>query len=92
MNVDVVSKSCPASVIPQETCFVSLVDGTLQMFGLEVEFPANIDIGSVGAHCESGNQTALNELVRIVAHDFSVFTSPRLSFICVDDEIVWAPI
>ncbi len=41
----------------------------------------------MGIHREGGNQTAFNQRVRIMAHDFTIFTGTRLGFIRVHDQI-----
>ena len=52
-----------------------------------IKFTADIDVSSVGVHGSTSDKTALNEFVRVTAHDFAVLASSRLALVSVDDEI-----
>ena len=38
-------------------------------------------------HRAASNKTALDQLVRVTAHDLSIFAGARLAFVSVDNEV-----
>mmetsp|Transcript_31918 Transcript_31918/g.41045 ORF Transcript_31918/g.41045 Transcript_31918/m.41045 type:complete len:253 (+) Transcript_31918:1534-2292(+) len=74
-------------VFAQKASVVSFVDCGLQCFTLADVFTANVDVAGVRVHRERGNQGSFDQRVRIVAHDFAIFTGARLGFISVDDQV-----
>lgn len=89
---DVKVVSGAAGVFADETVLVGFVDGLLEVGGFVVEFTADVDVGGVGLHGESGNQATFDQLVGFEAQDFAVFAGLRLAFIGVDDEVTRATI
>ena len=84
-NVEIVAGT--AGVLADEAVLVRLLDGDLDVGRLVVKLAADVNVGGPGSHGPSGDQAALDELVRIVAHDFAILARARLSFVGVDDEI-----
>mmetsp|Transcript_35252 Transcript_35252/g.64064 ORF Transcript_35252/g.64064 Transcript_35252/m.64064 type:complete len:454 (-) Transcript_35252:330-1691(-) len=70
-------------VLAQEALGVSLVDGLIQHNSLVEVLAANIDVGRPGPHSEPGDETALHQLVGVLAHDLAVLASARLGLIGV---------
>src|SRR3546814_477547 len=75
-----------AGVLADEALFIGLGDGGEERLRLADELAANVDIGGPRAHGETGDQRALDQLVRIVANDLAVLARPRLRLVGVDDE------
>ena len=73
-------------ILADQSGLIGLVDRRLQHFGLADIFAADIDIGGTRAHCETGDQRALDQLVRIVAQDLAVLAAARLGFVGIDDQ------
>ena len=64
----------------------------MQDLALADELAANIDVGDMRAHGEGGEQRALDQQLRIVAHDVPVLAGAGLGLIGIDHEIVRAPV
>ena len=77
----------PRCVATQKTVVIGFINRGLQRFTLADVFAAQIDVAGVRIHRERSDQRALDQRMRIVTHDFAVFTGARLGFISVDDEI-----
>lgn len=60
----------------------------LQIGGLIVEFPSDVDVGSPGAHGPASNQAALHQLMRVMAHDLSVLTGSWLPLVSIHHQIL----
>ncbi len=75
-------------VFADELRVIGFVDGGLQYFALADEFAADIDVRDIRPHGEGGDQRALDQKVRIVAHDVPVLAGSGLGFIGIDDEII----
>ena len=86
VNFKVVARA--AGVFAYEAGLVGLVDGNLEIGGLEEKLSADVDVGGASTHGAAGDEAALDELVGVVAHDFAVLAGPRLAFIGVDDEVL----
>lgn len=52
-----------------------------------VELSADVDVSCGGVHGAARNETAFDKLVRILSHDFAVFTSAGLALVGIDDEV-----
>ena len=72
----------------QEPRIVAFVDCRLERLALADVFAADVDVGVVGAHREAGDDAALDQRMRIVAHDVAVLAGARLRLVGVDDEVV----
>ena len=68
-----------------------LIDRRLQTLALADELAAHVDEGGVGAHGEAGDETALDEQMRIVPHDLAVLAGAGLGLVGVDHEIAGRP-
>ena len=66
-------------VFPDEPRLVSLIDSRLEALALLNVFAAHIDVASVSAHGERGDQRAFDQRVRVIAHDLPVLAGPRLN-------------
>lgn len=60
----------------------------LQIGGLIVEFPSDVDIGSPGAHGPASHQAAFHQLVRVMAHDLSVLTGAGLALVSIHHQVL----
>lgn len=87
MEVHVEAVPRTTGVFSNEPSLVGLVDGLLDMRRLLEELTTDVDVRGARVHRASRDQAALNELVGITTHDFSVLAGPRLSLVGVDDEI-----
>ena len=79
-------------VLADELRVIGLVDRRLQHLALADELAADIDVGFVRAHGEAREQRALDQEMRIVAHDVPVLAGAGLRFVGIDDEIVRAAV
>ena len=77
-------------VLADEPRLIGFRDRGLEMSTLQDKFAAHIDIRRVGAHGERGEQRALDQRVRVVAHDLAVLAGARLGFVGVDGEVMRA--
>src|SRR3546814_8048444 len=57
-----------------------------------MELATDIDITGVRTHGEAGEQAALDQLVRVPAHDVPVLAGPGFTLVGVDDQIVRAAV
>jgi hypothetical protein len=87
VDVDVEVVSGAAGVLSDETGLVGLLNGALKDGGLVVELATDVDVGSGSVHGASSNETALNELVGVLAHDLAVLACSGLTLIGVDNEV-----
>lgn len=60
----------------------------LQIGGLVVEFPSDVDVGSPGSHGPASYQAAFHQLVRVMAHDLSVLAGAWLPLISIHHQIL----
>lgn len=84
-DIEIVSGS--ARVLAQESLFVGLVNGHLDIGAFVVELAADVNVSGTGAHGFAGDQTALDQLVRVVAHNLAVLARARLALVGVDDQV-----
>jgi len=73
-------------ILADQPRVIGFLDGGLHDLGFHDIFAADIDIGGARAHRETGDQGALNQLVRIVAQDFAVLAAARLGFVGIDHQ------
>merc|ERR1711973_503242 len=69
-----------------------LFDGDLEVCCLVVEFSSDVNVSGPCAHSTSCDQASFNQLVGVVTHNLSVLASSWLSFVCVDDEVLWSAV
>ena len=87
MQVDVEIPAGPCRVPANKPGFTGLVQGGLQDFPFPHILAADVDVGGVGPHGETGNQATLDQRVRVVAHDFPVLAGAGFGFVGVDDKV-----
>ena len=83
-DVEVVSRS--AGVATDEAGGVGLVDGLVEDDGLVEVFATDVDVGGTGAHGVTGEEAALDELVRVLSHDLPILAGAGLGLVGVDDK------
>ena len=88
MHIDVKRPAGAACVRPQQPRLIGLVHGAVERRGFVVEFTADIDVSRVRAHRKTGDETAFDQLVRVVPQDVAVLASTGLALVAIDDEIV----
>ena len=71
-----------ACTISQRSC------SHLQIGGLVVEFPSDVDIGGPGSHGPASHKAAFHQLVRVMSHDLSVLTGAWLSLVSIHHQIL----
>mmetsp|Transcript_3204 Transcript_3204/g.6113 ORF Transcript_3204/g.6113 Transcript_3204/m.6113 type:complete len:562 (+) Transcript_3204:1383-3068(+) len=76
-----------AGVVAQHPGGVRLLDRRLHGLELVVELAAAVDVGRARAHREPGDEGALDQLVRLEAHDLAVLARSRLRLVGVDDDV-----
>merc|ERR1719295_45124 len=92
VDEDVKVVAAAASVLPQKALVVSLFDGNLEVCCLVVEFSSGVNVCGPCAHGTSCDQASFNQLVGVVTHNLSVLASSWLSFVCVNDEVLWSAV
>jgi hypothetical protein len=85
INVKVIATS--ASILSNEALSISLINSPLQLELLVPELTSQIKVSSLGSHTESNHKSALDELVRVVSQNFSIFTCAGLGLVTVHDEV-----
>src|SRR5262249_23756577 len=68
--------------------FIGFIDGHLQALALADELAADVDVGRVRPHGEAGDQTALDQEMRVVPHDLAVLAGAGLRLVGIDHEVV----
>lgn len=76
-----------ARVLPQQARLVRLRNRLLHMARLLEELAPNIDIRRRRVHGSASDEAALDELMRVAAHDLAVLARPRLALVRVHDEV-----
>ena len=79
-------------VLADQIGLVGLVHRSLKALTLADEFAADVDEAGVCPHGESGDETALDEEMRIVPHDLAILAGARFGFVGVDHEIMGPPV
>lgn len=87
VNIKVVTR--PAGILANQASLVGLVDRVLENGSLVVEFTTDVDVGGRGVHGAARNEAALDELVRVLAHNLTILACSRLTLIGVDNEVSW---
>ncbi len=75
-------------VLADQLRLIGLVDRGLQSLPLSNELAAHVDVAGAAIHGAAGDQTALDQQMRIVPHDLAVLAGAGLGLVGVDDEIV----
>src|SRR5262249_21732654 len=75
-------------VLADQFGFVSLIDRRLEPLAFSYELTPHINVTGVSPHGEARDQAALDEKVRIVAHDVTILTGTGLRLIGVDHKIM----
>ena len=79
-------------VLAEKAGIIALVDRRLQRLALADVLAADIDVGHMRTHGEARDHAALDQRVRIMAHDVPVLAGTRLGFVGVDDEVMRATV
>jgi len=87
MEMDLEIEAGAAGVLAHEAGRVGLFDRELQPLGLVDELAADIDVAGMGAHAHAREQTALEQLMRVVAQDVAVLARAGLGLVGVQHEI-----
>src|SRR4051794_30080387 len=74
-------------ILADQFGLIGLIDGGLEMLALADEFAAYVNVAGMGAHADAGQQTPLDQKMRIVPHDLAVLAGAGLGLVCIDDEI-----
>src|SRR5229473_1385717 len=85
IELEIVARA--TGVLADETGGIGLVDRRPEGLRLVVELAADIDVADMHAHADAGEETAFDELVRIMADDVAVLAGAGLGLVGVDDEI-----
>jgi hypothetical protein len=85
INIKVITTS--ASVFTKESLLIGFIDSLLKTVGLMPELSSYINIGSLGLHTKTNDQSSFDKLMRIMSQDFSVLASTRLRLIRIDNQI-----
>lgn len=92
MHEDIEVVARVASVLSEQAGLISFSDGQLHVGGFVVELAADVNVSSASTHGTTSDQAALDELMWIVSHDFSVLAGSRFALVGVDDEILWTTV
>ena len=87
VQVDLVVVAGAAGILADQSGGVRLVDRRLQDLRLAHVFAADVDVAGGGAHAGAGEQAALDQLVRVVAHDLPVLAGAGLALVGVDHQV-----
>ncbi len=88
MDINVEAPARARRIRPEEACVIGFVDGGLKPLALANEFTAHIDVANMRAHREGGDEAALDQLVRIVAHDVAILAGAGFGFVRVDHQVM----
>ncbi len=77
-----------AGVLADHSGRVRLVDRLLQLLGFAVKFASDVDVGRVRADADARQQTALDQLLRLVAQDLPVLAGSGFTLVGIDHEIM----
>ena len=73
--------------LPRKLCCARFFDRAFEDFRAFGEFAADIDVGGVRIERETGDQHALDQLMRIFVNDVAILERARLGFVGVADQI-----
>ena len=79
-------------VLADELGLVGLLDRRFQPLALANEFAANVDVAIVHAHGAAGDQTSLDQEMRIVPHDLAILAGAGLQLVGIHDQVARAPV
>src|SRR5579863_2279603 len=79
-------------VLADQLGLIGLIDRGLQMLALANELAADIDVAGMRSHRETGEQTPLDQQMRIVPHDLAILAGAGLGLVGIDHEIARAAI
>ena len=91
-HIDVKIISRFTGVLANQPRIIGFVDCSLKRLALADIFATDVDVARVGLHGKTGNQTAFDQRMRIMAHDLAVFAGARFGFIRVYHQIAGAPV
>ena len=87
MHVDLKIVPCAADTPAQEALSLGLIDSPVENSRALGELTTNVYIGQLHVVGVTGQDHALNELVRILVNDLSVLERARLGFVGIADKI-----
>lgn len=87
MDVDVKVVAGAAGVLTDEALLVCLLDGALEDGGFVVEFATDVNVCGSAVHGTTSDQTSLDQLVWVLAHNLTVLAGSGLTLVSVDDEV-----
>lgn len=87
MNINIEIITTSASILSNEALLVGLIDSPLKLDLLVPELTSHVDVGSLGSHAESDHECTLDELVRVVSQNFSIFACTGLRLVTVNHKI-----
>ncbi|WPK23735.1 hypothetical protein PUMCH_000980 [Australozyma saopauloensis] len=87
VDVDIKVVTGATSVLTNQASLVSLVDGLLQHNGFVIELTTDVNVGGSSVHTSTSQQTALNQLVRVLSDDLTILTGTRLTLIGINDQV-----
>ena len=79
-------------VLANQLGVIGFINSALQGLAFTNELTAHVNVAGVRAHCEPGDQAALDKCMRVMPHDFAVLAGAWLRLIGIDHQIVRAAI
>src|SRR5438105_1054108 len=80
-------KSRPENILAEKVVLACFFDRSLQENGAFGKLASNIDVSSFGVEGETGDENALEQLMRIFVYDISILECARFGLIRVADQI-----
>jgi hypothetical protein len=87
MKVKIEVPPGPTGVGADQASAVGLVNGLPQMTSFLNKLAADVDVTSMGADGERGEQAAFHQFVRIITQDFAVLAGSRLGLVGIDNKV-----
>ncbi len=87
MNVAIEVPARSSGVLAEQARRVALLDRRFESLVLDAKLAPHVDVASMRAHRERGDQATFQQRLRIVPHDIAVFARTRLRLIRVDHQI-----
>ena len=87
VQVQIIVPAGPGGILAQQARVIAFVQRRLQGFALADVFAPDVDVAGIGPHREPGNQTALDQRMRIVPHDLAVLAGAGFGFVGIDHQI-----
>ena len=88
MDVEIKIPTRTSRVLADQASVISLIHCFLQCLNLKMEFTANINKRMVRLHGKARQQTSFDQFMRVMTHNFTVFTCAGFRFIGIDDQIM----